>query len=174
VAVVAQAITNPSPVSGSIPLVVTFSNTSTGAANYAWSFGDGNISTSVSPTNTYTAVGTYTAVLVAINGTCTDTFKINVVANIPTTIIIPNIFSPNGDGINDVFYIPNTGMSSLTCDIFNRWGQLLHTITAPNQGWDGITPNGDKAPEGTYMYLLQAQGLDGTTYKQQGTVTLVR
>ncbi len=173
-AIHAQAITNPNPATGTIPLAVTFSNTSTGANSYNWSFGDGNSSTSVSPTNTYTNVGTYTVVLAAINGTCTDTFRINVIANIATTIIIPNIFSPNGDGINDEFFIPNTGMNSLNCDIFNRWGQLLHSITAPNQGWDGITPNGDKAPDGTYMYILQAQGLDGKTYKQQGTVTLVR
>ena len=89
-------------------------------------------------------------------------------------MIIPNIFTPNGDNINDVFYIINTGMISLTCDIYNRWGQLLHTITAPNQGWDGIEPNGDKAPDGTYLFILQAQGNDGKTYKQQGTVTLFR
>ena len=79
-----------------------------------------------------------------------------------------------GDGINDAFFIINTGMVSLNSNIFNRWGQLLFTITAPNQSWDGKTPNGDNAPEGTYMYILQAQGLDGKAYKQDGTVTLVR
>jgi len=174
VGVHAQAITNPNPPTGTIPLAISFSNTSTQAINYNWSFGNGDTSTFTNPTTTYTAVGTYSVILVAINGPCSDTFKITVVANVPTTIIIPNIFSPNGDGINDEFFIPNTGMLNLTCDIFNRWGQLLYTITAPNQGWDGITPNGDKAPEGTYMYILQAQGLDGKTYKQNGTVMLVR
>ena len=65
-------------------------------------------------------------------------------------------------------------MSSLNCQIFNRWGQLLKTLTAPNQSWDGTVPNGDKAPEGTYMYILEAQGLDGKIYKQQGTLLLAR
>ena len=174
VSVTASFITNPNPAVGTIPLAISFSNTSVGAINYTWSFGDGNNSIAINPSNTYTNVGTYSVVLAAINGTCSDTFRITVIANIPTTIIIPNIFSPNGDGTNDEFYIPNTGMASLNCDIYNRWGQLLHTLTAPNQSWDGITPNGDKAPEGTYMYILEAKGLDGQTFKQQGTFMLVR
>jgi gliding motility-associated-like protein len=166
---------NPNPAIGSIPLVVSFTNTTAGTNNsYVWSFGDGTGSTLASPTNTYTNAGTYTVMLTATNGPCKDSIPFIVIANIPTTISIPNIFTPNGDGINDEFFIINTGMRSLNCDIFNRWGQLLFTITAPNQGWDGITPNGDKAPEGTYMYLLQAQGLDNKTYKQQGTIMLVR
>ena len=175
-AVVASFSTNlPSPITGSIPLVVSFTNTSTGANTYTWTFGDGNSSnSSTNISNTYTATGTYSVMLVAMNGTCTDTARAIVITEIPTTIIIPNIFSPNGDGINDEFFIVNTGMSTLNCEIFNRWGQLLATLTAPNQSWDGRIPNGDKAPEGTYMYILQAQGLDGKTYKQNGTVTLVR
>ena len=164
------------PISGNVPLVVSFTNTSTFASSYTWNFGDTHTSTLASPTNTYTSMGTYNGTLVAVDasGSCRDTLKFTIVAITPTTIIIPNVFTPNGDGTNDVFFIPNTGMVSLNCDIYNRWGQLLHSITAPNQGWDGIVPNGDKAPEGTYMYILQAQGLDGKTYKQQGTVMLVR
>jgi gliding motility-associated-like protein len=172
--VVASFTTNPNPATGTIPLDISFTNTSIGANTYTWTFGDGNGSSSVNPSNTYTTIGTYTAMLVAINGTCTDTARVTIIADVPTTIIIPNIFSPNGDGINDAFFIINTGMSSLNCDIFNRWGQLLYTLTAPNQSWDGKTPNGDNAPDGTYMYILQAQGLDGKSYKQDGTVTLVR
>jgi gliding motility-associated-like protein len=173
-AAIQAGMANSNPTTGTVPLAVSFTNTSHGATNYTWSFGDGDTSTAVNPTNTYTNAGTYTVVLTAINGACSDTHTITVIANVPTTLIIPNVFSPNGDGTNDEFFIPNTGMASLNCDIFNRWGQLLYTITAPNQGWDGITPNGDKAPEGTYLYLLVAKGLDGQTYKQQGTVMLVR
>jgi gliding motility-associated-like protein len=112
--------------------------------------------------------------MIASNGSCRDTVRTTIIAETPTSMIIPNVFSPNGDGINDEFFIINTGMTSLNCEIFNRWGQLLFTITAPHQSWDGKTPNGQKAPDGTYMYLLQATGVDGVTYKQQGTVTLVR
>ena len=175
-AIHAQFTMSPNPAVGSIPLAVSFTNTSTGASSYIWSFGDAanTFSTSVNASFTYTNTGTYVATLVAASGACTDTYTMTIIAEIPTTLTIPNIFSPNGDGINDEFFIINTGMSSMNCDIFNRWGQLLHTLTAPDQSWDGITPNGDKAPEGTYMYILQAQGMDGKDYKQQGTLTLVR
>jgi gliding motility-associated-like protein len=166
--------TTPNPATGYIPLAVTFSNQTTGATSYIWTFGDGNTSTTISPTYTYNNVGTYTVMLIASNGVCKDTATTIVISEVATTIIIPNIFSPNGDNINDLFFIVNTGMSTLNCNIFNRWGQLLYTITAPDQSWDGRTPNGDQAPDGTYLYILQAQGLNGKTYKQQGTVTLVR
>ncbi len=168
---------SPDSAKGPIPLVLTFTNqtTATGTITYTWTFGDGNGSNLASPSYTYNTVGTYTVMLVASNGSCKDTsLPLIVITDEPTMIIIPNVFSPNGDNINDLFFIINTGMSTLNCNIFNRWGQLLYTITAPNQGWDGKTPNGDNAPDGTYMYILQAQGLNGKTYKQQGTVTLVR
>ncbi len=173
----AQFTTNPNPATGTIPLAITFSNTSNApvGSSYSWSFGDNSTDSSgFNASHTYTTVGTYTAILTVQNGNCTSTATVTILAEIPTTIIIPNIFSPNGDGINDEFFIVNTGMSSLNCQIFNRWGELMSTLTAPNQTWDGRTPNGDKAPEGTYMYILQAQGLDSKTYKQQGTLMLVR
>ena len=168
--------TNPSPATGTIPLNITFTNTSVGATTYNWSFGDVSnaTSTATNPSFTYTNTGTYTVTLVAVNGLCSDIAYAVIIADVPTTIVIPNIFSPNGDGINDQFFIINTGMTTLNCDIFNRWGELLYTITAPDQFWDGRVPNGDQAPDGTYMYILQAQGLNGKTFKQQGTVTLVR
>ena len=165
------------PDTGLAPLAVSFTNTSTGANQYVWSFGDtANTHSNQFDTNfVYNSIGVYTVTLVAsFNGACPSTSTLQITVDVPTTITIPNIFSPNGDGINDEFFIINTGMTSLNCQIFNRWGQLLATLTAPNQSWDGRTPNGDKAPEGTYMYILQAQGLNGKTYKQDGTVTLVR
>jgi len=163
-----------SPITTTVSLAITFTNQTVGANNYVWTFGDGGSSTALNPQYTYTAAGTYTATLMASNGSCPSSLSAIVIADEPTMIVIPNIFSPNGDNINDLFFIINTGMSSLNCTIFNRWGQLLYTITAPSQSWDGKTPNGDNAPDGTYMYILQAQGLNGKTYKQNGTVTLVR
>ncbi|MHB8262069.1 MAG: T9SS type B sorting domain-containing protein, partial [Bacteroidia bacterium] len=173
-AVTASFSTTPSSATGSIPLSILFTNNSTGATNYTWTFGDGNTSFSVSPSNTYTNIGTYTVILTAMNGTCIAKDSITITADVATSFTVPNVFSPNGDGVNDEFFIINTGMSSLNCDIFNRWGQLLFTITAPGQSWDGKAPNGDNAPDGTYLFMLQMQSLDGKTYKQQGTVTLIR
>ena len=168
--------TNPSPATGDIPLDIIFINQSTGATNYSWSFGDGNGSTLFNPTNTYTNIGSYTAVLSAMAKGCPfiSTYSVTIIAEIPTTLVIPNVFTPNGDGVNDQFFILNTGLNTLNCDIFNRWGELLYTISAPNQSWDGKTPHGDNAPDGTYMFILQAKGSNNKAYKQQGTITLVR
>jgi len=177
---VASFSTNPNPATGGVPLTVIFTNQAsvgtTTATTYVWNFGDNSPNYfGLNPTHTYTAANTYSATLTAYNGTCASSpMGVLIIAEIPTTIIIPNIFTPNGDSINDQFFIVNTGMTSLNCQIFNRWGQLLYVITAPNQSWDGNAPNGDKAPEGTYMYILQAQGNDGKTYKQNGTLTLAR
>ena len=174
--VIASFYTNPANLTGTIPFPVSFTNTSTGATNYIWYFGDTTHaqSTNINPSFTYTNIGTYTVMLVAIHGTCTDTARTIVVTDAPTTIIIPNIFSPNGDGINDEFFIINTGLNSLNCLIYNRWGELLATLNSPNQVWDGRTPNGGNAPDGTYFYILQAQGTDGKVYKKNGPLTLVR
>ena len=165
----------PSAQTGSAPLAVTFANTSSGASIYGWNFGSNTTtSTAQNPSYTYTNPGTYTVVLIASNGICADTTTATVIVDVPTTIIIPNVFSPNGDSLNDNFYIACTGMKSLTCDIFNRWGQKVYTLSGPNQSWDGRLDNGHHANEGTYYYMLVAVGYDGKTYTYQGPLTLVK
>ncbi|MEO8761530.1 MAG: gliding motility-associated C-terminal domain-containing protein [Bacteroidia bacterium] len=177
---VASFSTNPSPATGGVPLTIIFTNQTTvgvtSTTTYVWNFGDGSANSSaLSPTHTYTATNTYTATLTAYNGSCASSpVSVLIIADVPTTLIIPNVFTPNGDLKNDEFFIVNTGLTSLNCQIFNRWGQLMTTLTAPQQAWDGLAPNGDKAPDGTYMFILEAHGTDGKTYKQQGTVLLTR
>jgi len=165
----------PSTQLGNAPLAVTFTNTSTGATTYTWSFGTNTTTTNVqNPAYTYNIAGTYTVVLIASNGQCSDADSVTVIVDVPTTIIIPNVFSPNGDSLNDQFYIACTGMRSLNCDIFNRWGQKVYTLTGPNQAWDGRLNNGNAATEGTYFYMLTAVGYDNKTYTYQGPLTLVK
>ena len=165
----------PSTQLGNAPLSVTFTNTSTGATSYTWTLGNNTTtSTQQNTSYTYSMPGTYTVVLIASNGTCADTTTATVIVDVPTTIIIPNVFSPNGDSLNDEFYIACTGMQSLNCDIFNRWGQKVFTLTGPNQSWDGRLNNGNAATEGTYYYMLVAIGYDKKTYTYQGPLTLVK
>jgi len=171
---VSAAITPPLS-QGTATLDVTFTNNSVGATLYNWSFGNGITSTQQTPgTISYDIPGTYTVVMIAGNGTCSDTAYALVIVDIPTLIIIPNIFSPNGDGINDEFFIVTSGMRTLNCDIFNRWGQLVYTLLGPNHKWDGIMNNGNRASEGTYYYILTATGFDGKTYDAKGPLTLVK
>lgn len=166
---------SPSSTQGQAPVSVNFGNGTTGAVAYNWNFGNGTGSVFQSPTVTYNTPGTYTVVMTASNGPmCFDSDTAIVIVDAATSIVIPNIFSPNGDGINDNFGIITTGIKTLNCDIFNRWGTKITSLTAPSQLWDGKTSNGSDATEGTYYYMLTAKGYDGKDYTYQGPLTLVK
>ena len=88
---------------------------------------------------------------------------------------MPNAFSPNGDGINDI-YKAKDGYQSLTefhAYIFNRWGQKLYEWTNPADGWDGKYKGKDVA-QGVYYVLVKAKGADGKTYNIKRDVNLLR
>lgn len=164
----------PSPTSGTSPLPVSFTNTSTGASNYLWSFGDGGTSSTTNPGYTYNTDGTYTVILIADNGPgCVDTasYTINVFGEV--VITCPNIFTPNGDGTNDLFTIQTMGIKSLEGTIYDRWGKKLATFgDAVTSGWDGKI-NGKLAADGTYFYIIVANGFDGKTYEEKGYLQLL-
>lgn len=170
---VVAAIT-PTTASGNVPFTVTFNNNSTGASNYQWNFGNGTSTNTQNATITYTNIGTYTVTMIASNGGCLDTVTAVIVVDVESWINIPNIFSPNGDGINDEFLIFSNGIRDLNCDIFNRWGEKVYTLYSPKQMWDGKMFNGSQASEGTYYYILKAKGYDGKEYDKQGPLTLVK
>jgi len=114
---------------------------------------------------------------VVSNGDCHDscTYSIRVI-DIPHDVWLPDAFTPNGDGRNDVFHIitdnPNVLVTSLS--VFNRWGQRVFVSNMNNDGWDG-TFNGKACELGTYYWMIQYKIL-GTdeVYSQKGDVTLVR
>jgi gliding motility-associated-like protein len=90
------------------------------------------------------------------------------------SIEIPNVFTPNDDGTNDVFTIKATGVKDITLEIYNRWGQKMYEFTGAKAAWDGMTANGNEASAGTYFYFIKATGVDGTVYEKQGPVTIFR
>ncbi|HXB40984.1 MAG TPA: gliding motility-associated C-terminal domain-containing protein [Bacteroidia bacterium] len=171
-AVIASFTANPT--SGTAPLNVTFTNNSVGATTYNWNLGNGSNPTVQNPNTIYQNGGNYTVILTASNGTChgTDTLTIHVEQSI--SIIIPNVFSPNGDNINDEFSFITSGINSLNCDIYNRWGQKIKTLSSPTDKWDGKLDNGHAATEGTYFYVVVASSYDGKPHNSQGSLTLVK
>ncbi|MES2397854.1 MAG: gliding motility-associated C-terminal domain-containing protein [Bacteroidota bacterium] len=94
--------------------------------------------------------------------------------NTTTNITIPNIFTPNNDGINDVFKIASQNITSLNCKIYNRWGILVRELTKINEAWDGLTTSGVKCENGVYYYVVTARGEDGKEYDEKGFVSLVK
>jgi gliding motility-associated-like protein len=143
---------------GGAPLTVNFTNLSLGAGAYSWTFTPSSTSTSTNPTNIFTTPGTYTVVLVSTNGICSDThtLEIKVTGGLGT---IPGIFTPNGDGKNDPFYIPGLdAYPKNKLQIFNRWGNMVYEAAPYKNDWDG-TPNKTsmgtgKLPVGAYFYIL--------------------
>lgn len=114
-------------------------------------------------------------------GGCTNEDKIIISVNCGTeNIFIPNTFSPNGDGVNDVFYIRGTGATKINYfRIFNRWGQLVFdrkfvtTLNNPSAGWDGRL-NGVQLPPDVYVYMADVICDNGKTVTLKGDVMLAR
>ncbi len=168
----------PTPGSGTAPLDVTFMNNTTGGVIHHWNFGDGSDTTTTSLIDVnhfYDTPGTYTITLVSCNaGGCCDSVLFTITIDELSDIEVPNIFSPNGDGVNDFFVLDVDGVETIECQIYNRWGTLIFEWDALNGHWAGETKNGDAAPEGTYYYMVRAVGKDGTVIEEAGHVTLTR
>jgi gliding motility-associated-like protein len=171
-----NAVINATPISGAIPLDVFFGNGSTigPGITYLWDLGDGNTSNIFEPSNTYSGVGSYTVTLIVSDGICSDTATIIIDAFGESTIIIPNVFTPNGDGSNDVFTVDGVNLESVVGEIYNRWGQKMFSWENVRGHWDGRTLSGSEAPAGTYFYIIKAMGFDGTEYFKKSGFSLVR
>ncbi len=151
---------------------ITFTNTSSGTdLSYSWNFGDGSGSTDINPTYYYLLAGFFDVTLIAStpNG-CSDTatFKIHILED----IIIPNVFTPNGDGFNDKFEIISSGFPDYNLEIFNRWGNIVFRTTNPRDFWDG-TVKGEPAAAGTYYYTIAVKN-KVKNLKFNGSITLIR
>jgi gliding motility-associated-like protein len=88
-------------------------------------------------------------------------------------VFVPNVFTPNGDGRNDVLYVYGNYITSMKFQVFNQWGELIFQSTDKNIGWNGSFKNRFQ-PVGVYAYTLVAVLSDGTTVKKQGSINLVR
>ncbi|MBR1716466.1 MAG: gliding motility-associated C-terminal domain-containing protein [Paludibacteraceae bacterium] len=86
--------------------------------------------------------------------------SVEILVNISESqLLVPNAFTPNGDGQNDEFRVTYKSIREFHCWIYNRWGKLVYEFTDPAKGWDG-TINGRPAAEGAYYYVIRAMGTD--------------
>ena len=161
------------PTSGILPVVVSFTNNSNGANTYLWDFGNGNSAASQNVSaETYSAVGIYTVYLTAFNGSCSDTYSLMInVFNEEATLVVPNVFTPNGDGRNDIFKIYGKNIIEFNCTIFDRWGLQMFYWDDIRNGWDGTNVN-KMVPDGTYFYIINAKDIDFKEIKKQGFLQL--
>jgi len=152
---------------------ITFTNQSTGANSYDWSFGNGDTTSVTNPYYTYTQPGTYTVILIASNSLgCTDT--IQYLFDINTNgVTVPTGFTPDGDGLNDFFYVMGGPFSSYELRVFNEWGNQIFLSNAQADKWDG-TIGGVKQPAGTYIYIFKGVTVDGESIKLQKEINIIR
>jgi len=156
---------------------LAFTDQSTGGAN-AWhyDFDDGSGSLEQDPTHTYNQAGQYIVVLSVSNAAgCSDSDSL-LIAITENKVIppkLPDAFSPNGDGVNDVFYVRGGPFKTMKVKIYNGWGEQIFTSDDPTFGWDG-THNGTPEINGVYVYSVVAEGTDGKKFDRSGKVTLVR
>lgn len=154
---------------------IQFLNKSFGQiTSYFWDFGDGKESFEENPKHTYTAEGNYEITL-----TITDVFGCSAVVKKKISVfdyylVVPNAFTPNGDGINDTFFPRYINIESLQFWILNKWGETIYFSDDMNsQGWDGKI-NGVIATPGNYVYRLKFQTLDGRTQTQTDLFILLK
>lgn len=173
------------PQFGCAPLQVAITNESQNASQFQWNFGNGNTDNTGSMQG-YDQTYDQNAIiqLIAIEGNCSDTayasiaiaicgcmdpnaINYNPMANqddgscqYPAPIVdAPNIITPDGDNVNDLFFLNHINTTRIELTILNRWGNVLYTGAGPNPAWDGKTPNGKEVEDGTYFYKYTAWGL---------------
>jgi gliding motility-associated-like protein len=151
-----------------------FTDNSTGSATgWLWNFGDGNTSTLQSPAHAYPEAGTYHVCLVVTsNAGCLDTICSDVIV-LARDVEAPNVFTPNGDNINDLLVFKNLEYYANTMlQVYDRWGVLVYQNGNYLNDWNGKKNNsGADCVDGTYYYILSGPNLDESV---TGFVELIR
>lgn len=177
----------PSPVAGfiyspddptSINRTVNFSDRSEGANRWFWDFGDGATSILSNPVHPYRDTGMFVVTQIVTHPSgCKDTASLTLDVRPEVRFFLPNAFTPNGDGLNDVY--KGTGIMEgavgFSMTIWNRWGEMIFESSNPDEGWNGRKFNsGADAPNGVYVVLVRFFGPRGDPFEIKGFATVVR
>lgn len=135
--------------------LVRFDDLSSGAVQHFYNFGDGGSSTDASGVYVFQGAGAFDVVQTVINEYgCTDVAVGEVGVN-GTMFYAPSSFTPNNDGINDVWLPVATGLAAFDCKVYNRWGEVIFHTTDVNEPWVGNVNGGEHyAPNGFYLYQI--------------------
>ena len=156
---------------------VQFLSQAVGATLFDWEFGDGSaLSQEENPSHLYPEEGVYTVTQLVSNDVgCSDSLSQVVSVTNPGTVPpkTPDAFSPNDDGVNDIFYVRGGPFSKMNLKIYDGWGELIYETNNIDGGWDG-TDKGQNVQMGVYIYVVDAIGVNGNAYKIQGNVSLIK
>ena len=158
-------------------VLFTAQTSSVNGINYGWYFDDllsGNLNTSTGTisNHVYNNTGNYCIVLVASLNNCSDTISKCIDVLSDPKIIIPNLFTPNGDAINDLFLITAEGITQFEIQFFDRWGNSVFNSKSVDISWDGKN-NGKKVSDGVYYYIVTYTDFKSQTKTLTGFVSLI-
>lgn len=156
--------------------VIFTDNSSADVISWNWDFGGLGTDNAQNSSFAFNAAGTYTVCLEVTNSVpCTAQYCTDIVVEETTEyeIWLPNVFSPNGDGENDVLMVYGQGIDQLDFYIYDRWGELVYEGHDPAQGWDGMY-NGAEMDPATFVYYAEATYTNGQVESLHGNFTLVR
>lgn len=171
------------PPAGEAKLNVAFKNTTSWGNTYVWSFGDeSELETSAEISHEYQEKGTYDAILKVtdiLGCSDVDTLKIQVDIEPSELAEIPNVFTPNDDGLNDFLKFKVSGMDEFIFVVYNRWGEKVFETQdqeyLTETGWDGKSNlTNFRLSPGTYYYVTKAKGKDLKEYEEKGTIHIMR
>lgn len=159
---------------------VCFTNLSSNGNSYHWDFGFAGMNGSSileNPCNVLFPDQSSNNYLVKLLVTnifgCEDSIVKTIIIENGYNLFIPNSFSPNGDGVNDIFHVIGQGIEGLQFRIFNRWGELIFSTSDFSQGWDGKYLNLE-APMDIYVYYIRYKDFAGEVNEKIGHITLVK
>lgn len=158
--------------------IINFASKTPDADGYLWIFPDGQTTTEKNPVMVLSKLVNKEVMLITNPGSlCSDTIKKLIIFN--DTIVfpfVPNVFSPNNDGVNDFyfFYGLKRRCDKAEIKIYNRWGQLYFEASQTDFTWDGTDGKGSLAPVGVYFYIGMFKQMGKPEVKLHGTITLLR
>ncbi|WP_422007816.1 PKD domain-containing protein [Roseivirga pacifica] len=142
--------------------------------DWHWDFGDGFDSDEIDPIHTFDASGTYTVTLTTTDRTgCTSTKTAVLDIGEGYRVMLPNAFTPNGDGNNDFFRPRLLGLTQMRLIIYNTWGEVVFsTDDIETKGWDGMV-DGKRAENGNYVYKIIGKSFNGLSVERDGVFALI-
>jgi gliding motility-associated-like protein len=155
-------------------ITYTLVNTGKGYNSFEWQLGSETDTSNLTKTISIATNKVFKATLLTTNEYgCTDQYSYNLPTERKPVIYIPNAFSPNLDGINDLFTVSSMGMQSWNIRIFNSWGEMVYAGNNTQGIWDGSYLN-EPCQDGTYVWFTKAIDVSGESYAFKGTVLLNR
>jgi gliding motility-associated-like protein len=154
---------------------IEFYNNSVGAIKLFWDFDNGMISSLENPVIEFNNIGNYNVLLTTVSEFgCQDEIIKQVYIHPEYTIFLPAAFTPNGDGLNDIFEVKGSGITEFEMQVFDRWGGLVFESSSVDYGWNGKNVAGEIVNNGTYLYHVALYDHNRRLWVYNGELNLMR